>query len=118
VGYECHAHLYFLSKRLPSVLIAEDAHGVGFTYTPGVGGLDGFARAQRGLRCVRKRLTSGYCTSLQELSLAPPRAEVPEVVRALLEEELDTGFRRYVGLSDYLDELYERVMCPFIRSLP
>ena len=118
VGYECHAHLYFLSRRRPSVLIAEDARGVGFNYTLGVGGVTGFVRAQTGLREVRKRHTSGYCTTLRELALAPPRADVPELVWGFLEEELDTAFRRYAGLSAYLDELYERVMRPFIRSLP
>ncbi len=118
VGYECHAHLYFLSHRLPSVLIAEDARGVGFNYTLGVGGITGFVRAQRGSRDVRKKHTSGYCTSLRELALAPPRADVPGLVKGFLEEELDTAFRRFVGLSAYLDELYERVMRPFIRSLP
>lgn len=118
VGYECHAHLYFLSHRLPSVLIAEDARGVGFNYTLGVGGITGFVRAQRGSQDVRKKHTSGYCTSLRELALAPPRADVPEVVKGFLEEELDTAFRRYVGLSAYLDELYDQVMRPFIRCLP
>lgn len=118
VGYECHAHLYFLSHRLPSVLIAEDARGVGFSYTLGVGGVTGFMRAQRERHGVRKAHTSGYCTSLRELALAPPRADLPEAVRAFLEEELNTAFRRYVGLSDRLDELYEREMQPFLQSLP
>lgn len=29
IGYRVHAHLYFLSKRLPSILINEDGRGVG-----------------------------------------------------------------------------------------
>jgi hypothetical protein len=118
VGYECHAHLYFLSHRLPSLLIAEDARGVGFNYTLGLGGITGFVRAQRGLGHLQKRHTSGYCTSLRELVLAPPRADLPEVVEEILQEELDSGFRRYVGLADRLDELYEQKMRPFLQSLP
>lgn len=31
IGYRVHAHLYFLSKRLPSILINEDGRGVGMT---------------------------------------------------------------------------------------
>jgi len=118
VGYECHAHLYLLSTRSPSVLIAEDARGVGFNYTLGVGGVTGFVRAQPAVDHARKTHTSGYCTSLQELALAPPAIDVHVKVREFLEEELATGFRRYVGLSAYLDETYEQVMRPFIRSLP
>jgi len=118
VGYECHAHLYFLSKRIPSVLIAEDARGYGFNYTLGIGGPNGFARAGAGMRVERKTHTSGYCTTAQELALAPPRADVHLDVRRFLQEELDSGFRRYLGLGPYLDEVYERVMAPFIRSLP
>jgi hypothetical protein len=33
VGYECHAHVSMFRIRRPSVLIAEDARGVGFNYT-------------------------------------------------------------------------------------
>ena len=29
IGYRVHAHLYFLSKRLPSILLCEDGRGVG-----------------------------------------------------------------------------------------
>ncbi|MFW6059511.1 MAG: hypothetical protein ACODAQ_04985 [Phycisphaeraceae bacterium] len=118
VGYECHAHLYFFSKRRPSVLIAEDARGVGFNETLGVGGFTGFQRAQSEAAAPRKTLTSGYCTSLAELAIAPPRLEVHEAVRQFLEQELANGFRRYVGLAGYLDEIYEQVMRPFIRALP
>jgi hypothetical protein len=100
------------------VLIAEDARGVGFNHTLGVGGVTGFVRAQHELRGLRKTHTSGYCTSLREFALAPPRADVPEVVRGFLREELDSAFRRYLGLPERLDELYERVMRPFLQSLP
>jgi hypothetical protein len=35
VGYRVHAHLYFLSKRLPSILINEDGRGLGMTESLG-----------------------------------------------------------------------------------
>ncbi|HIP33308.1 MAG TPA: polysaccharide pyruvyl transferase family protein [Bacteroidia bacterium] len=31
IGYRVHAHLYFLSKRLPSILLSEDGRGVGMS---------------------------------------------------------------------------------------
>ena len=33
IGYRVHAHLYFLSKRLPSLLINEDGRGQGMVET-------------------------------------------------------------------------------------
>ena len=36
VGYRVHAHLYFLSKRLPSILINEDGRGVGMVSSLGM----------------------------------------------------------------------------------
>jgi hypothetical protein len=36
VGFRVHAHLYFLSKRLPSVLISEDGRGTGMAKTFGL----------------------------------------------------------------------------------
>lgn len=119
VGYECHAHLYFLRHRIPSVLIAEDARGVGFNYTLGVGGFDGFVRCQTGpWETGRSPLTSGYCVNLSELSLAPPSLDVQDQVRDFLSEELESGFRRYIGVSDFIDETFEKSMKPFIESLP
>jgi hypothetical protein len=118
VGYECHAHVNFLSRRIPSVLIAEDARGVGFNYTLDVGGFDGFVRTPGSTGVPRKEITSGYCTSLQEFALAPARIDVHQEIRRFLDEEVASGFRRYVGLAQYLDQVYQEVMRPFIRSLP
>lgn len=118
VGYECHAHLYFLSCRLPSVLIAEDARGVGFNYTLGVGGFSGFERSTQPRRPERKTMTSGYCTSIDELATAPPRTDLDGEVVGFLREELETGFRRYTGLATFLDETYETGLRPFLQSLP
>ena len=36
IGYRVHAHLYFLSKRLPSILINEDGRGVGMVKSLGM----------------------------------------------------------------------------------
>ena len=36
IGYRVHAHLYFLSKRLPSILINEDGRGKGMVQTMGL----------------------------------------------------------------------------------
>src|SRR5690606_23158020 len=33
IGYRVHAHLYFLSRRIPSILINEDGRGAGMIMT-------------------------------------------------------------------------------------
>jgi hypothetical protein len=101
------------------VLIAEDARGVGFAYTLGTGGFDGFHRTMVSAAApARKTVTSGYATTVEEYSQAPAIAGLDETVRGFLEEELDSGFRRYIGLADYIDDTYSSVMEPFIRTLP
>lgn len=119
VGYECHAHLGFFRQRRPSILIAEDARGVGFNYTLGVGGFDGFRRTKDvSIPPPKEGGTSGYCVSKEEFEIAPTREDVVADVRRFIDEELDSGFRRYLGLAERIDETYEKSMAPFLRSLP
>lgn len=118
VGYECHAHLNFFSRRIPSLLIAEDARGVGFNDTLGVGGFDGFRRVSRQEPTTGKRVTSGYCTSREELEVAVPREDLAERLDEFLAHECESRFRRYLGLSARLDEIYAERMRPFLRALP
>lgn len=118
VGYECHAHIGFIRKRIPSVLVIEDARGLGFSYTLGVGGFKGYKRCQQRRDQKQLTTTSGYCTDLREYGLAPAKLEVVSEVGRFIDEELNNGFRRYLGLAELLDETYRGEMEPFIKSLP
>ena len=112
-------HLFCYRKRIPSVLVAEDARGTGFTYTLGTGGFPAYLRAQPvPVNQEQKKVTSGYATSLEEYSIAPADMGIDRSIRDFLEEEIESGFRRYIGMGGYLDDVYESVMKPFIRSLP
>lgn len=119
VGYECHAHWGFLRKRIPSVLLIEDARGVGFSYTQGLPAFEGFVRSQHSKPGQhRPTNTSGYSDSLPVYNYAPADVTLADRVKEFLEDEQESNFRRYVGLSAYLDEIYETRMKPFILSLP
>mgnify|MGYP003645736604 CR=1 FL=1 len=119
VGFECHAHLSFIRQRRPSVLIAEDARGVGFNYTLGVGGFNGFVRSSNTkVDPPREGGTSGYCVTQEEWKVAPASNDLVQELRSYLDDELQSGFRRYLGLADRIEETYEKVMAPFLRSLP
>lgn len=118
VGYECHAHVYFLSVRRPSVLIAEDARGVGFNGTIGVGGFDGFLRRSASDAGASKGHTSGYCTTAEELAVAAPREDLTDALRTFLRRQSAEAFADYAPVAGWLDDLYASVMAPFMRSLP
>lgn len=118
VGYECHAHLAFFRQRRPSVLLAEDARGVGFNYTLGTGGFEAFMRNGDGpVHPPEEGGTSGYCVNEEEFAAAPARKDLAHAVRRFLEEECDSGFRRYQGIAAFIDETYEKAMGPFLRCL-
>jgi len=118
VGYECHAHIAFFRKRIPSILIIEDARGMGFSYTFGVGGFKGFVRSQAPGTLSKLSTTSGYCTEFKQYSVAPIDLSVVDRVKTFIEEELNSGFRRYLGIASIIDDTYHSIMKPFINSLP
>jgi len=87
--------------------------------TLGGGGFDRFVRKGPGLaRSPKEGGTSGYCVTAEEFAAAPARPDLVPALRQFLREECDTGFRRYLGVANLIDETYEKVMAPFLRSLP
>lgn len=119
VGYECHAHLYFLRQRSPSILINEDARGVGFQYSLGGNSFNSFERCAGNADYIpSKTITSGYCTSLREYSIAPENLHLIDQLRQFLEEELENKFRRITGIAQVIDDTYFSSMKPFLESLP
>jgi hypothetical protein len=119
VGYECHAHISFFRYRRPSVLIAEDARGVGFNQTFGIGGFSGFTRQRHDVPFAENTGgTSGYCVSNDDFAIAPARDDLIEEVTSYLREERLSAFQRYIGVGDYIDRTYHSRMAPFLRSLP
>lgn len=119
VGYECHAHVSMFRIRRPSVLIAEDARGVGFNYTFGAGGMPGFVRRGPGTsEGTSVGGTSAYCVSPEQYAIAAARDDLVEELGQYLREEVATGFRRYLGVGRLIDDTYETAMGPFLRGLP
>lgn len=45
VGFRMHSHIYCMSKRIPSVLISEDARGIGFNTAVGLNDIRDFVAA-------------------------------------------------------------------------
>jgi hypothetical protein len=117
VGYECHAHLFFLRYRIPSLLIHEDARGTGFSYTLGGGGISGYQRSSKQpLANFRKTITSGYCTSREEYEIAPPSSLTNVLAMQYLEEEIENGFVRIQGVMNFIDITFKKSMKPFLKA--
>lgn len=119
VGYDCHGNLSFLRRRMPSVMIAEDARGVGFSYTLGLPEFSGFVRSQYPTGpYVRPSNTSGYCDSMAAYSMAPADNTIAQRIGEFLQEQVATNWVRFAGVADVIDSTWENGMQPFIRALP
>lgn len=77
IGYRVHAHLYFLSKRLPSVLLNEDGRGRGQVLS----------------------------MNLPELNIDDP--EVMDKLSKVMQEDVDNNFSRYDNVEKLIDNNFE-----------
>ncbi len=119
VGYDCHGNLSCLRRRIPSVMIAEDARGVGFSYTLGLPEFNGFTRCQYPTGpYVKPANTSGYCDSLAAYSVATADASLPQRIGEFLEEQVAVRWTRFAGVADIIDTTWKQGMQPFIQALP
>ena len=130
VGYRVHGHIAFLRQRIPSILLHEDGRGVGFTHTLTTGGFNAFSRLasdrtsvwshlNRGFRPLQRCLRGAVGRQRTTASgRAYPDPQLPKLVEAFLREELETRFRRYIGISRIIDETYELGMRKLVRLIP
>ena len=96
VGHRLHGHIGFLRRRIPSVLIMEDARSRGFGSSIPVGCFPGFRPA----------------SSVDEVEADPNTvARVAEFLR----QETRDGFMRYVGVAPYLDRMLDDLVLPQLR---
>jgi hypothetical protein len=117
VGYRVHAHLYFLSRRKPSLLVEEDGRGAGASRALGVRGVAAFRRERAGrqlLGRLRDRLAGrdGPAPSPYRVDAGAPAA-----LGRLLREDLDSGFARLARIGATIDRHFDR-MQDFVRGLP
>jgi hypothetical protein len=117
VGYRVHAHLYFSSRRRPSLLIEEDGRGAGASQALGLRGVPAFRRDRF------PRRIAGWATgrrARREADAAGPYrvdAGAPAALARMLREDLDTGFARFARLGETIDRGFAR-MQDFLRGLP
>ncbi len=117
VGYRVHGHLYFLSKRKPSVLLHEDGRGRGVSEALNIKGIDAFERKGPGLFAERINIPLISWGIKKITGEVRPRAKAPAEVEDYIKEEIENGFLRFNGLGLIIDNYYRR-MKKFISELP
>lgn len=116
IGYRVHAHIYFLSKRLPSILLHEDGRGNGLTETLQSPGVNGYRISFRfaymfGLFKKNRRILSLYRNIFMKLN--------PQITKELDELIHNIELSNYTvfdNISNYIDNHYQ-VMQKYILSM-
>jgi hypothetical protein len=124
VGYRVHAHIYFISKRLPSLLIHEDGRGVGTSESLGLRGIDAFVRSGAGTLASQLNTPTrlgqpalGKLVKGLKLKEYAAAKSVANAVRSQVEQDLASQFARYAGLGPRIDAQFS-VMKRFMAALP
>jgi Polysaccharide pyruvyl transferase len=123
VGYRVHAHIYFLSKRLPSLLLHEDGRGIGASDALGVRGIDAFERNMSGVLLHSMQETNAITRRVAKAArrIGAREYDAPNdvalAVRAQLHSDVADGFARYAGVAARIDAQFE-VMKRFLERLP
>lgn len=121
IGYRLHAHLLFLSRRRPSILLEEDGRGRAAGEALGLPGIPAWRRP-RGFPWLLSVLGAAGGPArrverrVQGLVHADERA-VPTLL-ATLDRHRSEGFSDFAKVGRRIDETYHVEMRPFLRSLP
>ncbi len=115
VGYRVHAHLYFLSARRPSLLIEEDARGVGANLALGTNGIPAWEYSLRS-RIARRLATWPEPEWFwRESMMKTASGRVPAQVEQALLGSIRTGFVSYEPVAERIDQKYA-AMKSFVES--
>jgi hypothetical protein len=109
VGHRLHGHIGFIRRRIPSVLLIEDARSRGFSSSMPVGC---FAAKKA---AVGPEILARLPLALAREHVTPDAQAVPRI-REFLTEELSSGFLRYIGISHYLDAMLTDIVIPQIKE--
>lgn len=117
IGYRVHGHIYFLSRRKPSILIHEDGRGRGVSEALNVLGVDGFARTSPGFIADKYNMPIVTKAIKKSLGVIRPNGSAIDILGVYIRDEVESGFSRFAGVGKVIDSNYE-IMKRFIKSLP
>lgn len=117
VGYRVHGHIYFLSKRKPSILLHEDGRGRGVSKSLNLYGIDAFERTYSGYLADKSAIPILSGLVNRTLGKIKPNQEAIDILENYLLEEIDNNFARFSGVNKVIDSHY-KIMKKFLNSLP
>lgn len=117
VGYRVHGHIYFLSKRKPSILIHEDGRGRGVSEALNVLGVDGFERLYSSIIADKSNIPFLSKNMNKIFGVITPNQNTVDILEDYLLAELENQFARFTGVGKVIDAHYE-IMKKFIINLP
>lgn len=96
VGFRMHSHIYCMSKRIPSVLISEDARGVGLNTTTGLNDIRDFV--------VKK-------------GKIVPNDNMTKELKYYLEDLIASEYQLLTSAYTRMSTVYQKFFVPFVRSI-
>ncbi len=116
VGYRLHGHLYFLSKRLPSVLLEEDGRGRGASETLRLPGVRAWELTWSS-KLARTLSSPGVARRLaKRFPVKAARQEAVAETIAAVRGELDSGFARNAEVPGRIDAMWP-TMEAFVKTI-
>ncbi len=121
IGYRVHAHVYFLSKRKASILLNEDARGIGMCQALSCDSINAFnvsALAERQLMAKNTlvRKTIGLLAKICGGKIKTNK-NIIQMLDDSLNGDLENDFIRLSGTSTVIDNNYE-LMKEFLLKMP
>ncbi|MCP3028414.1 polysaccharide pyruvyl transferase family protein [Halobacillus sp. A5] len=112
IGFRLHGHIWFLRKRKPSLLIAEDGRGMGHLIT--VNGL-GYSAASKATW-----EKAGECITFSKETMYKHKENEPNIVKAIemFKQENARGYPITKNSLRKIDNLWHNQMKPLIQQLP
>ena len=116
IGYRVHAHIYFLSKRLPSILIHEDGRGNGVTEALSSPGIDAYKVSAVFSRLFRIFNTNEFLAKAYGRIGLKLNMNIISELDNVLNNIQSSNYATYQKTSEFIDEHY-KVMEGFIKKM-
>jgi flavodoxin len=116
IGYRVHAHIYFLSKRLPSILLHEDGRGNGVSEALNSPGIDAYRASKACSKIFGKFNKNARVLSIYKRLAFKVNDNVTNDLNDLIMELETTNYQCFQGTSEYIDNHY-KVMEKFIKNM-
>jgi hypothetical protein len=117
IGYRVHAHIYFLSKRLPSILIHEDGRGNGVTEALSSPGIDAYKVSRIYSTTFRIFNKSRFAGKVyQKLGIKLNKKIIHELDN-VLNNIKENDYNIYNDVASIIDNQYQ-IMESYIKRIP